>query len=190
MQTEYNYEGGVITSSVTDVAVNMISGEQTGPTPTSAYSSLEEEELLKEEIIQVSSLGTVQRMDVNGGVNIISDQEIGTVYTGVENLTLDEFRTYLEDHYSIDAQNAFYVSFESDFLDVRGIIGGRIRFTSGGVASNTEVYKLDSSLTKVSLHDSGLLNAMQDTPFRVSGISMSWSGEDTPKVAIALCQLI
>ena len=91
--------------------------------------------------------------------------------------------------YNLDATRAFFVSFESVFLDIRGIIGGSIVLTSEIDVNRGIAYEADTMNEKV-LYTSGMFDAMATVGFRVSGISIDWDGEAPPISAVALCQIL
>ena len=188
VETKYNPEGGVITSSVTDVAVDTLPAEQTGPTAESVSSSVEGTTVLREEEYKTYPSQTMVKLNADGSTTDITEIPEGILYVSVETLTLEEIRSYLDTYYATDATTAFYVSLSSKFIDVRGIIGGHLKMT-GSELNRHDVVSLPT-MDAIDLHDSGFLSAINVTPFRVTGISLDWAGESVPVISLAMCQLI
>ncbi len=190
LKTSYDLEGSVIDSSVTDVGINVVSGEQSGPSPVSAYASIENEDLLREELYHTYTAKVRSKLYDSGEMVNYSAPTSGTLYTSVENLILEEVKSYLSAYYNIDPTDKYEVSFQSNFLDVRGVLGGSIQFTTSSSSKKGTLYSIDGDLTQPVTYDSGFIQKMAEAPFRVVGLSMAWSGEEVPEVAVALCQLI
>lgn len=189
LTTNYDFEGAVQTSSVTDVSINIIAGEQTGPSPASAYTAAEEDNLLKEKELVSNDSVSVKKLNADGSYSFVSEDTDGVIYVGIDNLTLQEIEDYLNTHYALTPEKVYYVSFESDFVDVRYALGGKLQFTGGSGINRDDV--LNESFGNVGVYDSGLIQAMATTPFRVSGISMQWESEkQSPTIALAFCQLV
>lgn len=170
MQSEYSDNGELINSTVTDISIQTISGDQTGPKPISAFASVEDNDLLREkELPSGSSFDTYA---------------YGTVYTGVNNLTLEEAETYLNTHYVLGPDSAFYVSFESEFIDPRNVLGGFVTLV-GLMLNRSKLFEMDSS--EKTVFDSGSVNI--PNLYRITGIALQWEGEKTPVTAIALCRM-
>lgn len=170
MQSEYSDTGELINSTVTDISIQTISGDQTGPKPISAFASVEDNDSLREKELPSGSSSDVYAY--------------GTVYTGVNNLTLEEAETYLLTHYILGPDSAFYISFESEFIDPRNVLGGFVTLT-GSILNRSMLFEMDSSAKTV--YDSGSVN-IPDL-YRITGIALQWEGEQTPGIALALCRM-
>lgn len=188
VETKYNSVGEVITSSVTDVRVDTIPAAQSGPNTESVSASVEGTTTLRELVYKIYTGQSVTKLNTNGTTTPITEIPGGVLYVSVENLTIEEIQEYLDMYYSVGATTAFYVSLSSKFVDVRGIIGGHLKLT-GTTLNRPELYDL-TDMTKLELQDSGFLEAIDATPFRVTGISMDWGGDAIPDISLAMCQLI
>ncbi len=168
--SEYDKTGSLKDSSVTDISIQTVSGDQTGPQPISAFASVEDNDLLREkELSSNSSSDTYAN---------------GTVYTGVNNLTLEEAENYLLTHYLLGPDSAFYVSFESEFIDPRNVIGGFVKL-NGSLLNRSLIYEMDNN--PKTMYSTRIVN--NSSMYRITGIALNWESEQPPIVAIALCRM-
>jgi hypothetical protein len=150
-----------------------VSGEVTGPKPTSVLPSSEGTKSLRNKLI-----------NENFGPDVF-----GTIYTTVEFLTLEELEEFLKSNFILEAEASYYVSFSSHHIDVRDALGGLIEFTFSGDPNTPTV--INAKTMSVEMQNYSMLqSAMQVRAFCVAAISMSWSNDSPPDISIALCQLV
>jgi hypothetical protein len=163
----------LIETSVTDVTAQVVSGEVSGPKPTSVLSSSEGTTALRNKLIHE-----------NIGVD-----SFGTIYTTVEFLNLEELEHFIKGNFILEADASYYASFSSHHIDVREALGGLISFVFSE-EPNVPTVVNPVNMSKEEQNFSMLKEAMAVRPFCVSGISMSWDSDNPPNIAIALCQLV
>lgn len=183
ISSEYN--GGfapqyLTSSSTTNVSTSVSSSKTTGPSPTSVLASTD---------------GTVEvgeKLLVSNTADVEGDLPTGIIYTSVDTLTLLEIESYVKNYFVLSPDNSYIVGFSSNFIDARGIIGGRFKFTGDDIPNRPEAYMLNSSgiLEYQQQQTNKALEAMQESSFCVSGVSFEWQGESVPIVSMTLCQLV
>lgn len=194
LTSEFSYElsseylGGLsseflVSSSVTGVSTQVTASPMSGPSPTSVMGGAEEAATLEERLL------------VNNTAVVDGDVPSGVIYTSVDTLTLDEMSEYVQTYFKIRPSYSYKFSFSSQFIDARGIIGGRFKLVGVESPNRPEAYEVLSTVDgPVIVYQEQQLNrilaAMRLTSFCVAGVSLSWQGETVPSVQMALCQLV
>ncbi|NIT54932.1 MAG: hypothetical protein GWN00_01390 [Aliifodinibius sp.] len=188
VETKYNDKDEVISSSTTGVQIDTVAADRSGPVPESAFMSVEGNESLREKKLKAYSSNIIKKLNEDKSISDLSEVPTGGFYVTVENLTLEEIESYLNDYYVLDASMNYVASFSTKHADVRGLIGGHIQLTSGTL--NRPEFHDATTSAKLELKDSGFLSAINCTPFRVTGIVLDWDRETTPEISVAMCQLV
>jgi len=183
------YRGGeeaenLLETSVTDVSVQMVSAQISGPSPTSVSASSEGNQVLRNKLL-------ISNPPVEAGPSdgeAYQEYATGTLYVTVESLTLEELEEYLKNHYVLDPKSAYYASFTSRHLDVRGALGGSVRFSFDSSPNSGMIIGEDRE--SIDQHYSMLEDAMAIRSFRITGLTMDWEGSSVPEISVAMCQLV
>jgi len=186
-------DGNLISSSVTDVTTQVVAAEQTGPAASSVLESSEDTDVLGEKLLIEHSSQEVKKVNADGSTTTVTEYPTGSVYVTFPTLTMEEMTAVLGGCYNLSPTMMYYATLSSEFIDVRGILGGFLKLTNTGGSdpNRSEIFSLTNDAIEAQ-ELTGLLGAMNDAEygFRVTGISMDWDGEAPPTLSIAMCQLV
>ncbi len=184
-------DGDLVSTSVTDVSAQVIPADQSGPSATSVLSSADGADVLREKTLITNTIQYNTKYS-SSGVSTVSETPTGSVYVSIPTLTLEEIEEYLNMYYNITPSLMYYASFQSEHIDVRGILGGSLQLVeAGSTLHRAEFYEIGTSpLVQYNQEVTSLLSAMETSSFRVTGVAMDWNKQEPPSLSIAMCQLI
>jgi len=185
---KYDLDYNLQTTTVANGDADTVTGDITGPSAVSPMESIQEKESAREKLLRQNTQRTVLKLLTKTVSNVV-DTFTGVVYVSMENLILEEMEAYLIGYYNVTPSTSYEVGFSSNFLDVRGIIGGYLQLThtldpNRGIPSALDTMGLKE------LYTAGIFEAMAIRPFRVDGVTMNWDGEGMLTVAVAAKQVV
>lgn len=182
---KYNYDGSVGDSTITDVSATVTQSEL-GPDIKASASSAEDNNNLREEVYKALTPYSIP-IEGAGRETIVSPK--GVAYVSVFGLTIEELKDYLNNYFQTNPRNMWVLAFSSRFLNIQGVLGGHVHLSATTQKNSRNVVNLVNGVNWGDI-DSGLLDTMGATPFRVTGINMHWEEDKAPEMSVACCQLI
>lgn len=185
----YDVDYNLITTSITNVDADTVTGNVSGPSAVSPLESAEEKQGPREELFRQNTERIVLKL-VGNSLSNVTDSNTGVLYITIENLTLEEMEQYLVAYYNLSPRVGYELGFSSHFMDVRGIIGGYLKLTTSVEPNRPQPYDIEPSVSEKTLNDSGVILAMAERAFRVDALTMNWDKEGKLTTAIVSKQVI